>query len=132
MHYRVVLSILLALGILTACATAEPGPITFGLAVNELTGEVENPQTRFRLSDDVAWIATLHAPVEGTKVDLDITTESGAWVFGYEQFVTDPEGTTLVNEMPLGRFLPDPGVYVMRYVSLDGEVLAEGEFELHR
>lgn len=113
--------------------TQTPGPITFGSAVNERTLEVEKPETSFRLTDEVAWSASLHEPVEGTKVNIVITDSGGgSELFGYEQFVTDPGAIKLVNRMTLGRFLPEPGAYVMRYVSLAGAVLAEGEFELVR
>jgi len=115
--------VLLSVGALTACGTTPPGSITFGSA--------ENPETTFRLDEEIAWIAFLPEPVEDTSVNLVISPSgSDSELFGYRQFITDPGTTTLVNEMPLGRFLPDPGVYVMRYVSTDGEVLAEGEFEL--
>lgn len=107
-----------------------PAPITFGSQVNEATFQVANPNTSFRLTDDVAWSVALHVPVEGTKINLVISDADGGEAFGYEQFVTDPGGTRLVNQMPLGRFLPEPGRYVMRYVTLAGEIVAEGEFEL--
>lgn len=107
-----------------------PGPITFGSAVNEFTREVKEPDTRFRLSDEVAWSASLLAPVEGTKINIVIFDDGGGELFGYEQFITSPGATTLINHMPLGRFLPGPGSYVMRYVTLAGEVVAEGEFQL--
>lgn len=124
--------LLLSAGCSTIIAPAvrPPGPITFGSAVNAITLEVERPAASFRLSDDVAWSASLHAPVEGTKVNIVITDSSGGELFGYEQFITDPEATKLVNVMPLGRFLPEPGSYVMRYVTLAGDVVAEGEFQL--
>ena len=51
-------------------------------------------------------------------------------LFGFRQFITDPNATTLTNEMTIGRFITEPGAYVMRYVTVDGEVLAVGEFEL--
>lgn len=117
--------VLLSIGALTACATTPPGTITFGSA--------ENPETTFRLDGEkeIAWIAFLPGTVEDTSVNLVISPSgSDSELFGYRQFITDPGTATLVNQMPLGRFLPDPGVYVMRYVSTDGEVLAEGEFEL--
>lgn len=119
------LLVLLAIA-LGACSTEPPpGTITFG--------SVENPETSFGLHEEVAWIASLPTPIEGTKVNIVITQRGGATeLFGYEQFITDPDATTLVNRMPLGRFLPDPGVYVMRYVTSDGRVVAEGEFELVR
>lgn len=127
--------VLLAIIPLTGgCSTTNepPGPIAFGSAVNEVTLEVEKPTTSFLLSDEVAWSASLHAPVEGTKVNIIITDSDGGELFGYEQFITDPSATKLINRMPLGRFLPDPGSYVMRYVTLTGEVIAEGAFELTR
>jgi len=123
--------------LLSGCSTIiepagqSPGPITFGLALNERTLEVEQPSTSFRLGDEVAWSASLRAPVEGTKVNIVISESGGgSWLFGYEQFITDPGSTRLVNHMTLGRFLPEPGSYVMRYVTLAGDVVAEGEFEL--
>lgn len=106
-------------------ASATEGRIIFGSPAS--------PETAFRLDGEklIAWTAYLAEPVEGTSVNLVISTSgSDRELFGYRQFITDPEATTLVNEMPLGRFLADPGNYVMRYVSTDGEVLAEGEFEL--
>ncbi|MEO6579004.1 MAG: hypothetical protein ABIO99_08930 [Candidatus Limnocylindria bacterium] len=93
---------------------------------------MENPDTRFFMGKEVAWSASLRAPIEGTKINLVITDDGGGELFGYEQFITEPGGTTLVNRMQLGRFLPEPGTYVMRYVTLAGEVVAEGEFELTR
>lgn len=115
--------VLLSVGALTGCATTPPGTIIFGSA--------ENTETTFRLDEEIAWIAFLPEPVEDTSVNLVISPSgSDSELFGYRQFITDPGTATLVNQMPLGRFLPDPGVYVMRYVSTDGEVLAEGEFEL--
>ena len=117
--------ILLATGLLTACVTAPPGPITFG--------SPENPETTFPVDEDeqIAWIALLSEPVADSSVNLVISPRgSDRELFGYRQFITDPGATTLVNEMPIGRFIRQPGVYVMRYISVDGDVLAEGEFEL--
>jgi hypothetical protein len=132
--------------VLGACTTIEPSPsessrsargdslsgtITFGSAVNQRTLEVNNPKASFRLNQQVAWSASLVRPLDDTKVNIVITRSGDdTELFGYEQFITDPEATTLVNRMPLGRFLPEPGSYTMRYVTIDGEVVAEGEFEL--
>ena len=110
--------------LLTACA-ATPGTIAFG--------QPDDPQLTFSLdaNAEISWTASLSRRVEETSVNLVITPEgSDTEVFGYQQFITEPDSTTLSNEMPLGRFLPDPGVYIMRYVSVSGEVLAEGRFEL--
>lgn len=117
--------ILLAIGALTACATTPPGPIVFG--------SPENPQTRFLLDErrEISWTAFLSERLEETSVNLVISPSgTDTELFGYRQFIVDPQSNTLTNQMPLGRFIPDPGVYVMRYVSVDGKVLAEGEFEL--
>lgn len=111
------------MGALSACSPTAPGPIRFG--------PVENPETTFSLDEEkqIAWTATLPEPVGDTSVNLVISPQGGrSELFGYRQFT--PGATTLVNEMTLGRFIRDPGVYVMRYISIDGEVLAEGEFEL--
>ena len=113
-----------------ASATTHPASATEGRII---FGSPASPETAFRLDGEklIAWTAYLAEPVEGTSVNLVISPRgSDRELFGYRQFITDPEATTLVNEMPLGRFLPDPGNYVMRYVSTEGEVLAEGEFEL--
>lgn len=113
-----------------ASAIRSPASATEGRII---FGSPANPQTAFPLDGErlIAWTAYLAEPVVDTSVNLVISPSGGdRELFGYRQFITDPEATTLVNEMPLGRFLPDPGVYVMRYVSTDGEVLAEGEFEL--
>lgn len=117
--------VLLAVSTLTACATTPPGPIVFG--------SPENPQTTFTLDEreEISWTAFLSERVEETSVNLVISPSgTDTELFGYRQFITDPQSTTLTNQMPLGRFIPDPGIYVMRYVSVEGEVLAEGEFEL--
>lgn len=122
---RVATPILLGIGLSTACATAPPGPITFG--------SPESPETRFPLDEDtgIPWIAVLSEPVEDASVNLVISPQGGdRELFGYRQFITDPGAITLVNEMPIGRFIRQPGVYVMRYLSVEGDVLAEGEFEL--
>lgn len=129
---RLILPVFVLLGAGCSATVEPPGPITFGSAVDELTLEVENPDTRFFLGQEIAWSASLRAPVEGTKIHLVITDSGGGELFGYEQFITEPGGTTLVNRMQLGRFLPEPGTYVMRYVTLAGEVVAESEFELIR
>ena len=142
---RWILFCALCLG-LGACAATEPSPtastmsaegeslpgtITFGSAVNKKTLQVRNPKASFRLNQQVAWSASLIAPVDGTKVNIVITRSGDdTELFGYEQFITDPGTTTLVDRMPLGRFLPQPGSYTMRYVTTDGEVVAKGEFEL--
>ena len=99
--------------------------------MNQRTLEVNNPKASFRLNQQVAWSASLARPVDDTKVNIVITRSGDdTELFGYEQFITDPGATTLVNRMPLGRFLPQAGSYTMRYVTIDGEVVAEGEFEL--
>ena len=119
---RVAFLVLIAIGALTACGltTAPPAPIIF-----------ESDATTFRLDEEVAWTTRLPGRVEETSVNLVISPSgSDTEAFGYRQFITEPDGVTVSNEMPLGRFLPEPGVYVMRYVSADGELLAEGEFEL--
>lgn len=128
MHCCAAFFFLLAGSALTAC-TRSPGPIVFG--------SPENPQTRFPLDADkeIAWTAFLPAPAGGstsaTSVNLVISPSgTDTALFGYRQFITDPDATTLTNAMPIGRFIPDPGVYVMRYVTVEGQVLAEGEFEL--
>lgn len=121
----IVVLVLLILSGLTACASPGPGPITFG--------PVDDPATTFPLDaeKEIAWTAFLPKPVEETSVQLVISPEgSRAELFGHRQFVTDPDATTLTSEMPIGRFIPNPGRYVMRYIGVDGEVLAEGEFEL--
>ena len=113
-----------------ASATTDAASVTEGRII---FGSPASPETAFRLDAEmpIAWTAFLAEPAEGTSVNLVISPKgSDLELFGYRQFITDPGATTLVNEMPLGRFLPDPGVYVMRYVSTGGEVLAEGEFEL--
>lgn len=113
-----------------ASATTSPASAIEGRII---FGSPASPQTAFPLDGErlIAWTAYLAEPVEDTSVNLVISPcGSDRELFGYRQIVTDPEGTTLVNEMALGRFLPDPGIYVMRYFSTDGEVLAEGEFEL--
>ena len=99
--------------------------------MNQRTLQVNNPKERFRLNQQVAWSASLARPLDDTKVNIVITRSGDdTELFGYEQFITDPGATTLVNRMPLGRFLPQPGSYTMRYVTTDGDVVAEGEFEL--
>ena len=129
MHYpRIALLVLLAVIALTACATS-PSPIVFGSR--------ENPQSTFPLDEgkEIAWTVFLPEPVggatEATSVNLVISPSgTDTELFGYRQFITDPDMTTLTNEMPIGRFIQEPGVYVMRYVTVEGEVLAAGEFEL--
>ena len=132
--------------VLGACATIDPSPsvstrpargdsvpgtITFGSAVNQRTLEVNNPKESFRLNQQVAWSAALTGRPDDTKIHIGITRSGDdTELFGYEQFITDPEATTLVNRMPLGRFLAQPGSYTMRYITTDGDVVAEGEFEL--
>ena len=121
---RVAFLLLFAVTALTACAT-RPGPIVFG--------SPEDPETTFPLDErlEISWTASLSRQVEETSVNLVISPSgSTSEIFGYRQFITDPDGTTVTNEMPLGRFIRDPGVYVMRYISASGEVLAEGQFEL--
>ena len=128
MHYlRIALLVLLVIA-LAACATS-PSPIVFG--------SQGNPQTTFPLDEakEIAWTAPLPAPIGGatqaTSVNLVISPSgTDTELFGYRQFITDPQATTLANEMPIGRFIREPGVYVMRYVTVEGEVLATGEFEL--
>ena len=108
-----------------------PGTITFGSAVNQRTLEVNNPKTSFRLNQQVAWSASLDRAVDDTKINVVITRSGDdTELFTYEQFITDPGATILVNRMPLGRFLPQPGSYVMKYVTIDGDVVAEGAFQL--
>lgn len=117
--------VLLSIGALTACATTPPGTIIFGSPAS--------PETTFRLDEQkvIGWTAFLAEPVEETSVNLVISPSgSDRELFGYRQFITYPESTKLVNEMPLGRFLREPGVYVMRYVTAEGRIVAEGEFEL--
>ena len=142
---RWMLSCVLCL-VLAGCATTDPSPsestrpargdslpgtITFGSAVNQRTLEVNNPKTSFRLNQQVAWSASLTGPVDDTKVHIGITRSGDdTELFGYEQFITDPGATTLANRMPLGRFLAQPGSYTMRYITIDGNVVAEGDFEL--
>lgn len=125
----VALLVLLAVSLVTACVTTPPSPIVFG--------SQQNPQTTFPLDEgkEIAWAARLPAPIgdatEATSVNLVISPNgTDTELFGYRQFITDPEATSLTNEMPLGRFIWEPGVYVMRYVTVEGEVLAVGEFEL--
>lgn len=121
----VVVLVLVAIGTLTACAptTAPPAPIIFG--------SEDSPESTFRLDEEVAWTTRLPKRVDETSINLVISPRgSDTELFGYRQFITDPEGTRVDNQMPLGRFLPDPGIYVMRYISNDGDLLAEGEFEL--
>ncbi len=118
--------------VFSAGATTDPPP-SESLVGTITFGSAENPETSFRLDEEVAWSALLLTPVDGTKVNLVITERGGSSeLFGYEQFITDPERKTLVNRMPLGRFLAEPGAYVMRYVSTSGQLLAEGEFQLTR
>ena len=105
--------------------TPTPGPIVFG--------PPESPQTTFPLDERrvVSWTASLSERVEETSVNLVISPSgTDTELFGHRQFITDPNSTTLRSEMPLGRFIRGPGVYVMRYISVEGQVLAEGEFEL--
>jgi|AntDryMetagUQ889_1029465.scaffolds.fasta_scaffold05468_2 hypothetical protein len=139
-----VVMVVLVIGSLTQVArgpqvgtSAPVAPVTTDAAsVTEgriIFGSPASPETAFRLDGEmpIAWTAYLAEPAEGRSVNLVISPRgSERELFGYRQIITDPGATTLVNEMPLGRFLPDPGVYVMRYLSTDGEVLAEGEFEL--
>jgi hypothetical protein len=134
---RVALLVLLVIAP-AACST-EPPPsesdsATSGAGVGTITfGSIANPETSFALNEEVAWAASLATPIEGTKVNIVIARPGEeAELFGYEQFITNPGATTLVNRMPLGRFLPEAGDYVMRYVTTDGRVVAEGEFELVR
>lgn len=130
---------LVLLVIASAACSTEPRPIESAAATSDAGvgtiafGSVANPETGFALDEEVAWTASLTAPIQGTKVDLVITMSGEETeLFGYEQFITDPGGITLINRMPLGRFLPEPGDYVMRYVTTEGRVVAEGEFELVR
>jgi hypothetical protein len=124
--------------VLGACSTADPPsesaavtPATDSLVGTITFGSVESPENSFRLDEEIHWRALLAAPVDGTKVNLVITESDGEReLFGYEQFITYPGTTTLVNHMPLGRFLRQPGAYVMRYVTIEGEAIAEGEFRL--
>jgi len=116
---------LAATAMIAACVTTATGTISFG--------PPDDPETTFPLNpdDEIEWRAVLPEPVTETSVNLVISPAGAVTeLFGYREFVTDPGSRTLTNAMPLGRFLPQPGVYVMRYVSASGQVLAEGEFEL--
>lgn len=125
---RAALLVLASVVGLAGCATP-PGQIVFGSR--------DDPRTAFQLDErqEIEWTALLPAPVgvatEAISVNLVISPSgSETELFGFRQFITDPNATTLTNEMPIGRFITEPGAYVMRYVTVDGEVLAVGEFEL--
>ena len=131
--FLVLLSVLVG-----ACSMTDPPsesvavtPATDSLAGTITFGSVESPEISFRVDEEIPWRAFLATPVDGTKVNI-VVSESNAEseLFGYEQFITYPGTTTLVNHMPLGRFLRLPGAYVMRYVTIEGDVIAEGEFNL--
>lgn len=128
----------LTAGILIGQATADrgdpaptPAITPYPLGGTILFGPLSDPSPMLPLDQELAWTAFLLRPVEGVRVSVAISERGDdIELFEYTELV-DAGALVSADTMPVGRFIREPGVYVMRYTSTrTGEVLAEGEFEL--
>lgn len=112
-------------------ASPSPAPTPYPLAGTIVFGPLASPESTVRFDQDLAWSAILSEPVDSNRVDVVISpVGTDTELFGYTQIVS-PGTLVTGQEMPVGRFIREPGTYVMRYLSTrNGDVLAEGEFEL--
>ena len=111
------------------------GQINFGSAFDTATGAIVDPHATFRTGELAAWRADLKVPVGSTGLVWVIVQPlpSGLEFEHWRQplAIIDPTLGVIVNQLNLWLYSHGgAGTYVMRYTRSDGQVLAEGTFQL--
>jgi hypothetical protein len=111
----------------------ESGVITFETNLNERTLRVRGERDTFSVGQPIAWsVQSRRASGRHHGSSRDRRDPGRRIALQQEIDVSNPDFDILANRLRLGRLLDGPGQYVMRYINLDGEVLAEGSFRLRR
>jgi len=111
-----------------------PGAITFGTEFNANTLRITDPHTAFPPTGRFVWSAELTeaagAPALTYRLHAyDPATDTETLVSETVVEVDNQNATIFLRRQPMGRLVPGPGIYVLRYFR-DDILLAEGYFEV--
>jgi hypothetical protein len=111
-----------------------PGAITFGTEYNENSLRITDPHTTFPPTGRFVWSAELTEAAGAPELTYrvlayDPSTGSETLITEQTFEVKNQQATIFLRRQPMGRVVPGPGIYVLRY--LRGDILlAEGYFEV--